>query len=120
MVWFMGGRTAGLATNLGTVDVMRGDLVEPLGAPLTPRSGVAAFWTPSTGPCLAGGEGPEGTFNEVECIADDGSMHALPPLAVARHGLGAAVLDDGVIIALGGPEPGLFVSAAVERLAVLP
>jgi hypothetical protein len=114
--WFMGGRTGGLATNLGTVEVMRGDVVVPMGAPLTPRSGVAAFWTPATGPCLAGGEGPSGTFAEVECVTADGRVEVLPPLATARHGVGAAVLDEGVVVAFGGPQPGLFVSAAAELL----
>ncbi|HWH24028.1 MAG TPA: hypothetical protein VNW68_03935 [Candidatus Limnocylindria bacterium] len=117
-VWFLGGRVGGLAGNVGTVDALRGGSLEPLGERLTPRSGVAAFWTPASGACLAGGEGPAGTFDEVECIAGDGQLLTLPPLALARHGLAAAVVDGDVIIALGGPRPGLFVSSATERLTV--
>ena len=79
---------------------------------------MAGFWHPATGACLAGGEGPGGTHAEVECIDAEGALVALPPLDVARHGLGAAVVGDTVHVVLGGPNPGLFVSAAAEALAL--
>ena len=76
---------------------------------------MAGFWHPALGACLAGGEGPGGTNAEVECVDGD-RVRALPPLNIPRHGLGAAVINDAIHVVLGGPNPGLFVSAAVETL----
>ena len=114
--WFLGGRVAGLGTNLGIVDLVSPDGSQLLRAELTPRGGVAGFWHPALGACLAGGEGPGGTNAEVECIDEQDRVRALPRLEVPRHGLGAAVVGDAIHVVLGGPKPGLFVSAAVETL----
>jgi hypothetical protein len=114
--WFMGGRQVRLTTNVGDVDLVEGDEVRALEAELTPRSGVAAFWSPETGPCLVGGEGPDGTYAEVECLNDGEAVRELPSLEVARHGLGAAVIDGAAYVLLGGERPGLYVSDAGERL----
>jgi hypothetical protein len=114
--WFMAGRQVRLVTNVGVVDEVEGDGVRRLDAELTPRSGVAAFWVDGLGACLAGGEGPDGTLDEVECIGEDGNLAALPPLDSPRHGLGAAVIDDVVYVLLGGERPGLYVSDLGERL----
>jgi hypothetical protein len=116
--WLLGGRESGLNTNVGIVELVRGDSARRLRVDLTARGGVAGFWHPALGACLAGGEGPRGTFDEVECVDDADDLRALPPLAAPRHGLGAAVLGDTVFIVLGGPEPGLFVSDVVETLAL--
>lgn len=117
-VWFLGGREGGLDTNLATVDVVAGDEVTPTTDLPTARGGVAAFFSPEHGACLAGGEAPEGTFAEVECVDADGATTSLPSLSAARHGLGAAVIDGVAHVALGGPEPGLSVSPTVEALTV--
>jgi hypothetical protein len=114
--WIMGGRHSSLETNLGTVEVISGSSVERLTAELTPRSGVGAFWIGSVGACLVGGEAPGGTLPEVECVTDEGDLVTMPPLTVARHGLGVALLEDGVYAAAGGEQPGLFVSPVLERL----
>lgn len=117
-VWFLGGRHSGLETNVGTVEVVTTTGVEGVPTALTPRSGVGAFWIAGIGACLIGGETPEGTSSLVECVADGGQIVGLPPLAVARHGLGVAVLSDGVYAVMGGEQPGLFVSATAERLPI--
>jgi hypothetical protein len=116
--WFMAGRQVRLVTNVGVVDLVEAEEVTRLEAELTPRSGVAAFWAEGFGACLAGGEGPDGTHDEVECIGDDGEVHELPALEVARHGLGAAVIDGEVYVLLGGERPGLYVSSVGERLTL--
>ncbi len=116
--FFLGGRRGGLDGNRSTVDIVDGDDPQRLGDLPTPRGGVAAFWAQTLGACLIGGESPEGTNAQVECITDDGSTSILPDLAIPRHGLGAAVVDGHVYALLGGPEPGLFVSDAVELLAL--
>jgi len=115
-VWFLAGRTGGLDTNLGTVDLVEGDAVSRIGEVPTPRGGVAGFWSPGTGACVVGGESPEGTFADVECVDVDGEVLVLPALGQARHGLGAAVVEGIAYAALGGTEPGLSVSGTVEGL----
>jgi hypothetical protein len=117
-VWFLGGRTGGLDTNLTAVDAVQGDEIARVGELPTARGGLAAFWVPEIGACAVGGEAPERTFGDVECIAEDGTVTVLPALEVPRHGLAAGVVDGVVIVGLGGPEPGLHVSAVVERLVV--
>jgi Kelch motif protein len=116
--YILGGRRGGLEGNRTAVDVVTGDVVRRLGDLPTPRGGVAAFWWPSLGACLIGGESPTGTNAEVECIDDTAATLSLPPLDQPRHGLGAAVVDGAAYALLGGPQPGLFVSDAVERLAL--
>jgi hypothetical protein len=114
--WFLGGRVGGMETNLGRVELVEGSEIVLMEAELTPRGGVAGFWLGSVGACLVGGEAPGGTLDLVECVTDDQDVVALPPLAVPRHGLGAAVLNDAVYAVLGGDVPGLFVTDAAERL----
>lgn len=115
-VWFMGGRLGSLDANRATVDLVEDGRVRPIGVLPTPRGGVAGFHAPGIGACLAGGEAPETTFDRVECIDADGRSTTLPSLGSARHGLGAAVADGVAYVVLGGPEPGLTASAAVEAL----
>lgn len=115
-VWFLAGRTGGLDTNLGTVDLVEGGAVRPLGDVPTPRGGVAAFWAPAAGACVVGGEEPDGTFADVECVDADGAVTVLPAVNAARHGLGAAVVEGSAYVVLGGREPGLSVSGVAEAL----
>jgi hypothetical protein len=117
-VWFLAGRTGGFDTNLGTVDLADASGVVRLGDLPTPRGGVAGLHLSEIGACALGGEGTHGTFDEVECIDAEGTTTVLPALQHARHGLGAAVVEDRAYAVLGGPEPGLFVSAVVEALEV--
>ena len=113
-VAFLAGRDAG--GNLGTVDVVSeaGDVARGPDLP-TPRGGVAAFAAGALGDCVVGGEGPNGTFADVECVGATGTT-TLPGLTAPRHGLGAAALGDRAYVLLGGPRPGLTVSAVVEVL----
>ena len=114
-VFVLGGRQGGLDANLGRIDLVNGAETLTLTDEFTPRGGVAAFWSPAVGPCLAGGEGPQGTFGQVECVDDD-TVYPLPSIAHPRHGLGAAVVDGTAFTLLGGEQPGLFVSPIVESL----
>jgi hypothetical protein len=115
-VFILGGRTGGLETNLATVDVIEGQGSRRLGDLPTPRGGVAGFFWPTLGGCLAGGESVTGTNPQVECITADGAVTSLPLLAAARHGLGAVVFDGVAYVLLGGDVPGLTVSGTVETL----
>ena len=117
--FILGGRVGGLDNNLALVDLIEGDRVRTIGHLPTPRGGVAGFWAPTLGACLAGGESPGGANPQVDCIDAAGSVHVLPDLGVARHGVGAAVVDGVAYVVLGGRQPGLFVSDLSERF-VLP
>lgn len=119
--WFVGGRNVSLAENSGAVDVLDGDRLSPLGAPLTPRSGVGALWHAAiSAVCVVGGETLEGTLGRVECVDSDGALTLLPALAAPRHGVGAAVIDRTAYVVLGGTQPGLFVSNVTEALLLGP
>jgi hypothetical protein len=113
-VAFLGGRDG--SGNLGTVDLVSTEGVVGRAEDMaTPRGGVAAFSAGVLGDCVAGGEGPDGTFGVVECIGAV-TTTTLPGLAVPRHGIGAVLLDGRAYILLGGPRPGLTVSDVVEVL----
>lgn len=113
-VTFLGGRDA--AGNLGLVDLISEEGVVGRTEDLpTARGGIAAFWAGTLGDCVVGGEGPEGTFAAVECVGVTATT-TLPGLTVPRHGLGAAFMDGRAYVLLGGPRPGLTVSAVVEVL----
>jgi hypothetical protein len=118
--WFLGGRTGGIDKNLADVDVVTGSQVRHAGRLPTARGGVAGFHAPGAGGCAAGGEGPEGTFAEVECLAPDGRATTLPRLSESRHGLGAVAVGTTAYTLLGGPSPGLTTSRTVEALELTP
>jgi len=114
--WFLGGRLHGLDTNRAEVDVVTGIEVRKAGEVPTARGGVAGFHAPGRGGCVAGGEGPDGTFAEVECVDEDGTVSRLPNLRHSRHGLSAAVVDGVAYTLLGGPTPGSSFADTVEAL----
>ena len=114
--WFLGGRVGPLNTNLRSAFLVEGDSATNLGDVLTPRGGVSGFYAPGIGACSVGGEEPEGTFDTVECVDADGEVTTLPPLTVARHGTGAAVLDGVAYAVVGGTEPAGSGSSVVEAL----
>ena len=117
----LGGRVGGLDTNLAIVDLVQGSgdgAVRTIGELPTKRGGVGAFWWPSLGACLAGGESPGGTNPQVECMTAEGALARLPDLGIARHGVGAAVIDGSAYVVLGGRQPGLFTSDVTEKIAL--
>ena len=118
--WVLGGRTAGLDSNRSEVDLVVGGQVRSLPDLPTARGGVAGFYAPGFGACAAGGEGPDGTFGEVECSSPEGDVVTLPSLAEPRHGIGAVVLEGLAYVLLGGPEPGLTVSPTAQALSLRP
>lgn len=117
-VWFLGGRFGSLRSNRATVDLVENDQVTSIGTLPTARGGVAGFHAPGIGACLAGGEEPDGTFADVECIDANGDTTTLASLGHPRHGLGAVAAGGVAYTMLGGPEPGLAVSDVVEVLAL--
>jgi hypothetical protein len=114
----VGGRQGGLTSNLARVDVLEGDASEVVGEMPSSRGGVAAFWWPSVGACMLGGEAPDRAFRDVECITPDAAISVQPEMLVPRHGFGAVVIDGTAYAVLGGPDPGLTVSSSTEVLSL--
>ena len=121
-VYAVGGRTAGLDTNLLTFESFRpGDRAWTRLQPVPdPRGGTGAAG--AAGQIVSvGGEEPAGTIAEVLAYrVADRRWVRLQDLATPRHGVGVAALGGRVFVIGGGPEPGLTVSSANEALAVLP
>jgi N-acetylneuraminic acid mutarotase len=66
-----------------------------------------------------GGEGPNGTFPQVEYLqVGQGAWQLAPDLPTPRHGLGAAEVADRVYVIGGGPRPGVTVTGANEVLSL--
>ena len=121
-VYAVGGRTAGLDTNLLHFESFRpGDRGWRRLQPVPdPRGGTGAAAT--AGRVISvGGEEPDGTIEEVlEYRIADRRWVRLANLPTPRHGVGVAALGGRVFVIGGGPEPGLTVSSANEALRVAP
>jgi hypothetical protein len=118
-IYAIGGRVGGAATNKTSVEVLpEGGLAWESG----PRLGVARGGTAAAvvdgRPCVAGGETPEVTIAEVECL-NDGRWEVVARLATPRHGVAVVGLGDILHVIGGGPEPGLTVSG-VHQVFELP
>jgi len=119
-VYAVGGRTAGLDTNLIDFESYRpGDRTWRRLSPVPdPRGGTGA--AAQAGAVVSvGGEEPGGTIAEVLAYrVAERRWVQLADLPTPRHGVGVAALGGRVFVIGGGPEPGLTVSSANESLAV--
>lgn len=119
-VYAVGGRTAGLETNVAAADVY-----DPIARrwsrlpdPPTRRGGNGTAVADRL-VVAVGGEGPDGTIREVEAFdPSDGTWRRLPRSPVGRHGVGVVGIGRTVYQAMGGPKPGLTVSATLFALRV--
>ena len=114
------GRVGGLAGNLRVVESFgiadgrwrrEPDLVHS-------RGGTSAASTPG-GPCVAGGEEPDGTIGSVECLRA-GVWRVAAQLPEARHGLAVVAVRTTLHVIAGGPRPGLYVSDRHDLVSVSP
>jgi non-specific serine/threonine protein kinase len=121
-VYAVGGRTAGLDTNLLDFESYRpGDRSWARLAPVPGSRGGTGAASLLGQIVSVGGEEPGGTIAEVLAYRVSGRRWArLEDLRTPRHGLGVAALGGRVFVIGGGPEPGLTVSSANESLRVLP
>jgi len=115
-----GGRNLSYTQNKARVDLFDVDTGTWTQGPdlHTARGGIAAV---SYGEhvFVFGGEGPSGTFAQVEDYdAATKSWGVAPDLPTPRHGLGAAKIGDRVYVIGGGPRPGVSVSGANEVLSL--
>ena len=117
-VYVLGGRAAGIDTNVSTVQAWEPRASTWSTLPPLPdtRGGTGA--TAIAGRVVSvGGEEPAGTIAEVYAYDPRSRRWArLPDLPTPRHGLGVVTLGGRVWVIGGGPQPGLTVSAAVESL----
>jgi N-acetylneuraminic acid mutarotase len=122
VVYAVGGRTAGLDTNLLHFESYRpGERSWRRLQPVPdPRGGTGAAGLRGL-VVSVGGEEPAGTIAEVLAYrVSERRWVPLDDLPTPRHGVGVAALGGRVFVIAGGPEPGLTVSAANESLAVAP
>lgn len=121
-IYAVGGRTAGLDTNLLDFESFRpGDRAWRRLQPVPdPRGGTGA--AALAGRVVSvGGEEPGGTIEEVlEYRIAERRWMRLADLPTPRHGVGVAALGGRVYVIGGGPEPGLTVSSANETLRLSP
>jgi N-acetylneuraminic acid mutarotase len=117
-IYAVAGRTAGLDTNLSLVESWRpgARAWRPESPVPEPRGGTGAATVGGT-LVSVGGEAPSGTIGSVYRFSvATRQWIRLPDLPTPRHGLGVVAVRGAVFALAGGPEPGLHVSAANERL----
>ncbi|MGH3102846.1 MAG: Kelch repeat-containing protein, partial [Gaiellaceae bacterium] len=118
-VYALGGRLAGIDTNLGTLQSFGPGARRWVALPPVPHprggTGAAAL----AGQIVSvGGEEPGTTIASVYAYDIAARRwRRLDDLPTPRHGLGVAALAGRVYAIGGGPRPGLFVSDANESLA---
>jgi non-specific serine/threonine protein kinase len=106
------GRDGGMPTNRVTTEFVTADGARPGPDLAVARGGTSAATIGST-VCVAGGETPDGTVAEVECLDGD-TWSTAAHLGEPRHGLAVVALDGHLHVIGGGPTPGLSVSGAHE------
>lgn len=117
-VYALGGRTAGLDTNLATVESWRPGERRWRREPSLPepRGGTGAA-TMGARIVSVGGEEPAGTIRSVYVFDTRfRTWSRAGDLPRPRHGLGVATVNATVYVVGGGEKPGLFVSDANEAL----
>jgi N-acetylneuraminic acid mutarotase len=122
VVYAVGGRTAGLDTNLLHFESFRsGDRSWKRLQPVPDARGGTGAVGAAGQIVSVGGEEPGGTIAEVLAyrIAERRWVQ-LPDLPSPRHGVGVAALGGRIFVIGGGPEPGLTVSSANEALRLAP
>ena len=119
-IYAVGGRLAGIDTNLRTVesfDPRTGRWSRA--APLPQARGGTGVAAAADRLGSVGGEQPAGTIATVWSLRPASRRwRRLPNLPTPRHGLGVAAVGRTVYVVAGGERPGLFVSGANEALTL--
>jgi hypothetical protein len=122
VVYAVGGRTAGLDTNLLHFESYRpGDRAWKRLQPVPDARGGTGAAGVAGQIVSVGGEEPGGTIAQVLAYrVAERRWIELPDLPTPRHGVGVAALAGRIFVIGGGPEPGLTISAANEALRIDP
>jgi non-specific serine/threonine protein kinase len=119
-VYALAGRTAGLDTNVRTLESWKPGARRWTRLPPVPvaRGGTGATAVGRT-IVSVGGEAPGGTIASVYAYdTSSRRWRRLPDLPTPRHGLGVVTTGRTVYAIAGGPQPGLTTSGAVEHLTL--
>jgi hypothetical protein len=122
-IYALGGRLAGIDTNLRTVQSWAPGERAWRSEPALPsaRGGTGASAVAGRLIVSVGGEEPAGTIASVYGLdVVRRQWERLPDLRTPRHGLGVVTFGTTVYAVGGGPRPGLFVSGANEALRFAP
>jgi hypothetical protein len=84
-----------------------------VGAPVPVVRGSVAAAASEGRLVVLGGQDASRTYADAHAYDPEAD---LPPMALARHGFGAATWGGAVYALYGGPQPGLSVTGSVERL----
>ena len=114
--WFLGGRVAGLGTNLGIVDLVSPDGSQLLRAELTPAAASPASGTPRSGRVSRVARDPAAPMPKSSASMSRTSCARCRPWRSHATAWARPSSATPIHVVLGGPNPGLFVSAAVETL----
>jgi non-specific serine/threonine protein kinase len=121
-IYAVGGRTAGIDTNLDVFESYTPGARGWRSLPRVPepRGGTGAAFL--CGRVISvGGEAPPGTIRSVYAFGTAKRQWTrLPDLPTPRHGLAVVALGRRVYVVGGGPQPGLRVSDANEAIEVCP
>jgi N-acetylneuraminic acid mutarotase len=117
-VYVLGGRLAGIDTNLALVQSYSPRTRRWRGEPALPEARGGTGAAAVTGEIFSvGGEEPRGTIGTVYAFSPrTRRWRRVQDLPTPRHGLGVAALGGRLYVVAGGPKPGLFVSGANEVL----
>ena len=119
-VYALAGRTAGLDTNVRTLESWKPGARRWTRLPPVPvaRGGTGATAVGRTIVSI-GGEAPGGTIASVYAFDTASRLwRRLPDLPTPRHGLGVVATGRTVYAIAGGPQPGLTTSGAVESITL--
>jgi N-acetylneuraminic acid mutarotase len=119
-VYALGGRLAGIDTNLKTLQVLTpgARAWRDLPGIPHPRGGTGAAGVGTTLVSVGGEEASGAIASAYAYDTRAQEWRRLPDLPTPRHGLGVAALGGRVYVIAGGPQPGLHVSDANEVLTL--
>jgi N-acetylneuraminic acid mutarotase len=117
-IYALGGRSAGIDTNVATFEVWAPGTKRWRRLPPVPQPRGGTGAAVAAGSIVSvGGEAPSGTIASVYAYdLASGRWRRLPDLPTPRHGLGVVGIGARVYALAGGPVPGLTVSDANEFL----
>ncbi|QSB16667.1 hypothetical protein JQS43_10510 [Natronosporangium hydrolyticum] len=115
VIYVAAGRNGAQGNELEAYDIESGRWSRLPDAPTVGRSGVAVVAFQGQIYVIGGESVAQGVFDEVERYDPaTRTWQAVTPMREGRHGLGAAALDDGIVLVGGGPRLGISFTDTTE------